>query len=219
MAYSAGFAPVQAPLFPDVVPDVKRYGTILLDPPWPEKGGGKIKRGADRHYNLMTVGDIAALPVPSLALPDSHLYMWVTNNYLEDAFSVVAAWNELLPRRLHYHYVTVITWVKMANGRPQWGLGQYYRGATEQLLFFRRGQPPYKIDPLTGKRGQGRTAIIAPRRQHSEKPDEQYPMIESVSEGPYCELFARQKRCGWDCYGDEIDGRSIRDTLRHICGI
>ena len=26
------------------------YKTIYIDPPWEENGGGKIKRGADRHY-------------------------------------------------------------------------------------------------------------------------------------------------------------------------
>jgi hypothetical protein len=33
--------------FPD-----RKYRTIYIDPPWPERGGGKIKRGADRHYSL-----------------------------------------------------------------------------------------------------------------------------------------------------------------------
>lgn len=54
----------------------KKYKTIYADPPWPERGGGKIKRGADRHYPLMTVRDIAALPVQDLADPAGcHLYL------------------------------------------------------------------------------------------------------------------------------------------------
>lgn len=57
-----------------------QYRTILADPPWPERGGGKIKRGADRHYSLMPVAAISALPVAQLAHPDGcHLYLWVTN--------------------------------------------------------------------------------------------------------------------------------------------
>jgi N6-adenosine-specific RNA methylase IME4 len=28
---------------------VTRYACIAIDPPWAEHGGGKIKRGADRH--------------------------------------------------------------------------------------------------------------------------------------------------------------------------
>ena len=44
-----------------------RYHTIYADPPWMERGGGRIKRGADRHYPLMSTKDIMALDVPSIA--------------------------------------------------------------------------------------------------------------------------------------------------------
>ena len=30
-----------------------KYKTILADPPWYQRGGGKIKRGADRHYPIL----------------------------------------------------------------------------------------------------------------------------------------------------------------------
>ena len=47
-----------------------KYKTIYIDPPWPEHGGGKIKRGADRHYALMSIKEIKALPIASLADPE-----------------------------------------------------------------------------------------------------------------------------------------------------
>lgn len=50
-----------------------KYHTIYADPPWMERGGGKIKRGADRHYPLMSTKDIMALDVPSIAADDCHL--------------------------------------------------------------------------------------------------------------------------------------------------
>jgi hypothetical protein len=34
------------------------YSTILMDPPWNETGGGKIKRGADKHYPLVKTPDL-----------------------------------------------------------------------------------------------------------------------------------------------------------------
>lgn len=169
----------------------KQYGTILADPPWPERGGGKIKRGADRHYPLMTVKEIAALPVAALALPDSHLYLWVTNNYLPDGLEVMRAWG--------FRYVTTITWAK-----DKQGLGQYFRGMTEHVLFGVRGQPPYKLT-ADGNRCQGTTLITAPRGEHSAKPEALRAMIERVSYGPYVELFARQNYAGWDCFGNEVD--------------
>ncbi len=48
-----------------------------------------------------------------------------------------------------------------------------------------------------------RQLIIAPRREHSRKPDEQYERIEALVGGPYLEMFARQSRPGWDQFGNE----------------
>lgn len=167
-----------------------QYGTILADPPWMESGGGKIKRGADRHYDLMRTADIKALPVKDLALPNSHLYLWVTNNFLPEGLEVLGAWG--------FRYVTMITWAK-----DRQGLGQYYRGMTEHVLFGVRGNPPYRTLP-DGKRAQGRTLITAPRGRHSAKPEQMREWIERVSHGPYVELFARSATPGWDSWGNEV---------------
>lgn len=120
---------------------MKKYKTIYVDPPWMERGGGKIKRGADRHYKLMTTKEIMQLPVAELADDNCHLYLWVTNNFLPDALKVITAWG--------FRYITTITWVK-----DRMGLGQYYRGLTEHCLFAVKGRLPYKI--IDGKRQQGR---------------------------------------------------------------
>lgn len=55
-----------------VPPQAGCYQVIYIDAPWPERGGGKVKRGADRHYSLMKVDDIIALPVDEWAAPDAH---------------------------------------------------------------------------------------------------------------------------------------------------
>jgi N6-adenosine-specific RNA methylase IME4 len=167
-----------------------RYKTIYIDPPWPERGGGKIKRGSDRHYELMTIKQIIGLPVSSFAEETCHLYLWATNNYLQDAFKAMAEWG--------FKYKTTITWVK-----DRIGLGQYFRGMTEHCLFGVKGNLPCKI--IDGRRQQGRTVIIAPKTKHSEKPEEMRKMIEMVSYGPYIELFARKKVPGWDVWGNEVE--------------
>jgi Transcriptional activator, adenine-specific DNA methyltransferase len=160
----------------------EKYRTIYADPLWPERGGGKIKRGADRHYDLMTVKDIMALPVSSISEDNAHLYLWTTNNYLLDALRVMIAWG--------FDCKTIITWAK-----DKIGLGQYFRGQTEHCLFGVRGNLPYKM--IDGKRQQGTTLILAPRTIHSRKPNEMRQMIETVSYGPYIELFAREHFDGW----------------------
>lgn len=177
------------------------WQTGIADPPWEERGGGKSKRGADRHYKTLSVKEICDLQVygrhvSQLFAPKAHLYLWVTNNFLEEAFKVVKAWQ--------FQYVTCVTWGKVNDkGHVQTGLGQYFRGASEQLLFCRRGVLPYRKDPVTGLRAQGKTLILHPRLEHSEKPEVFRKEIEKVSYGPYIELFARRATKNWTVWGNQ----------------
>lgn len=168
------------------------YRTIYADPPWAERGGGKIKRGADRHYNLMSLEEIKALPVETLVHSDGcHLYLWTTNNFLPSALECVKAWG--------FEYVTIVTWLK-----DRQGLGQYYRGITEHCIFaVTPSRLPYKISK-DGKRRQGVTGFYEKKTEHSRKPKKMREMIECVSYGPRIELFAREKFKGWDSWGNEI---------------
>ena len=171
---------------------MKKYKTIYADPAWSEVGGGKIKRGADRHYPVMKTKDIIKMKdmINKVSEDNSHLYLWVTNTFLKDGFKVMEEWG--------YRYITTITWAK-----DRFGLGQYFRGQTEHCLFGVKGKIPYKI--LNGKRQQGTTLITAKRTKHSKKPDQMYEYIEKVSYGNYLELFARNAREGWDSWGNEIN--------------
>lgn len=200
------------------------YRCVLADPPWNESGGGKCKRGADRHYSLMKTKDIIILmkgvlvgydgPVWNWAsypvADNAHLWLWVTNNYLKDGLQVMDA--------LGFRYITNVAWAKMedfgmfskAGGAPfnVWkpqnpGLGQYLAGQHELLLFGVRGKlPAIWHDKESGAKRQS-TLLCAPRREHSRKPDEAYKLIENVSLGPRLEMFARHRREGWDFHGDE----------------
>ena len=87
----------------------KLYKTIYADPPWEESGGGVIKRGADKHYPLMHFTEIKVLPVKELRHPAGcHLYLWVTNNFLDTGLEVMKSWG--------FRYVTTITWMKDKQG-------------------------------------------------------------------------------------------------------
>lgn len=176
----------------DIYTTDKKYKTIYADPPWYEAGGGKIKRGADKHYPLMKTTEIEALPVKNLIHPDGcHLYLWATNNHLMDAFKVMEAWG--------FEYVTMITWIK-----DKIGLGQYFRGITEHCLFgVTHKRLPYKMR-VDDTRAQGVTGFYAPKTIHSKKPEKMRQMIEDVSYSPGIELFAREESNGWDCWGNEV---------------
>ena len=170
------------------------YEVIYADPPWHETGGGRIKRGADKHYPLMHTHEIIALgdQVKTWAADDSLLFLWATNNYLPDALRVMDAWG--------YTYKTNLVWVK-----NQKGLGFYLRGKHELLLIGVRGRPPHSRQGLTRK---GRyipdSVLVADKGRHSQKPDAIADMIEQMSKGPYLEMFARRARMGWDVWGNEV---------------
>jgi N6-adenosine-specific RNA methylase IME4 len=176
----------------DICNTEKKYKTIYIDPPWQEVGGGKIKRGADRHYDLMSMKEIQQLPIKELADESGcHLYMWVTNNFLEKSFSLLKAWG--------FEYVTLITWQK-----DRFGLGQYFRGITEHCIFATtKKKLPYKV--IDGKRQQGVTGFNEPKTIHSRKPLKMREMIEKVSYEPRIELFAREQFDKWDCWGNEVE--------------
>lgn len=180
-------------MYTDIFTTEKRYKTIYIDPPWMERGGGKIKRGADRHYPLMKTEEIAKLPVQRLADPEGcHIYMWTTNNFIRDAFKLLEGWG--------FEYITLITWNK-----DRIGLGQYFRGTTEHCIFAStKKRLPYK--KVDGKRQQGVTGFYEAKTDHSTKPVRMREMIEKVSYGPRIELFARRESPGWDAWGNEIDG-------------
>ncbi|WP_338773024.1 MT-A70 family methyltransferase [Nocardia vulneris] len=162
---------------------VRRYKTLLIDPPWPINQRGDW--GAEQHYPLMSMARIKAMPIAELAEDDSHLWLWVTNSTLRAGYDIMEGWG-FTPR-------SPLTWIK-----PRLGLGQYLRNMTEHLLFGTRGKVTINF------RGQP-TWTFAVQQDHSHKPEEMYAIIERISSGPYLELFARRRQPGWDAWGNEVD--------------
>lgn len=160
----------------------QRYRTILADPPWDVLQRGNY--GAVKHYPLMTLDEIGAMPVKDLVEDDAHLWLWVTNGTLRHGYDIAEAWG--------FTVRSPLTWVKW-----RLGLGVYLRNSTEHLLFATRGKAPvnFRAQP---------TWLSAPQQDHSHKPEEQYAIIERISPGPYLELFARRPRPGWHVWGNQI---------------
>lgn len=177
------------------------FRTVYMDPCWNERGGGS--RGAQEHYPLLSTRSIHALiklaPEWRQVADDAHLYMWATNNFLRDALRLMGD--------LDFAYVTNIAWVKSNDGAEvpleditlQQGLGQYFRGSHELLLFGVRG---HGYDVRTEARNIP-SVIVAPRDEHSAKPHPLYDLIEARSEGPFLEMFARNTREGWTSWGND----------------
>ena len=160
-----------------------KFQTIVADPPWAYERDD-IQGVAMHHYDTMTFEEIAAYPVEPIAADNAHLYLWVTNPHLPFVWDIVTAWG--------FEYKTMLTWVKT------WiGLGHYFRSKTEHVLFCTRGSLPLKDKGIAN-------TFEAPRTEHSTKPEEFYKIVGRASYGPYCELFARREREGWQSFGDEL---------------
>ncbi len=182
-----------------------KFGTILADPPW--RFANRTGKMAPEHkrlmrYETMSMQDIYELPVAQLALPESHLYLWVPNALILEGLETMKRWG--------FTYKTNIIWHKIRkDGGPDGrGVGFYFRNVTEMVLFGIRGSL------RTLSPGRSQVNLIATRkREHSRKPDELYPIIEKCSPGPYLELFARYKRKGWEQWGNEIEDYIMQMTL------
>lgn len=163
-----------------------RFATIVIDPPWDwgDEGDQDQLGRARPDYATMGIDQLEALPVGELADDDCHLYLWITNRSLPKGFALMEAWG--------FRYVTCLTWVK-----PHFGMGNYFRGQTEQVLFGVRGSQPLK------RRDAG-TVLHAPRGRggHSSKPLEFIDLVESCSPGPYLEMFSRTERPDWFAWGE-----------------
>lgn len=193
------------------------YSTIVADPPWPMPETGQTTRGATddkgvytakggrqvdgtwwgRHrggtvpipYSTMSMGDIAALPVAELVASDAHIYLWTTNRFIEDAYTVMRAWG--------FRPAQMLVWCKPPMGV---GFGGAFTTTTEFILHGRLGSLK-AIKRTDSSWWPWSRVYVGGHIAHSAKPPAFGDLVEQVSPGPYVELFARAPRLGWDSWG------------------
>lgn len=198
---SFGFAPL--PTGP--------FDVIVADPPWlyQKNPGSKTARvsatgTADLHYPTMTNEQIATLPVADVAARDAHLFMWFTNpGMFGNRFSNVTP--EDIAKAWGFQFKTVLTWVKTTDEGQinRGGMGWYFRGCTEHVLYATRGKagiPSHLREP---------NVLLAPKSRHSAKPPEFMELVERViPDARRLELFCRTPRPGWTSWGNEVTDES-----------
>ena len=164
------------------------YRTIIVDPPWPIE---KISRAEVRpyqevkiHYSSVTIEAIKNFNLPMAK--ECHIYLWTTNKFLPVAFEIFNFWE--------IKYIQTLVWHKNVGFTPY----NLFMGNAEFILFGRRGG-------LSLLKVGEKVCFEAKVREHSRKPDEFYDIVRRVSPEPRIDLFSREKREGFDQWGDEVD--------------
>jgi N6-adenosine-specific RNA methylase IME4 len=161
-----------------------KYGVIVIDPPWQyEKRNNDITHRGRCPYPTMTTEELCKMKLPMN--DDCIVWLWTTNAFMHESFHVLDAWG-LTPK-------TILTWVK-----DRMGLGDWLRGKTEHCILAVKGKPMINLTNET-------TVLNASTREHSRKPDEFYELVRNLCPGKRLEIFAREKREGFDIYGAESD--------------
>ena len=173
------------------------FSIVVADPGWKfsDKLPGK-KRGAVKHYPVMTAAAICALDLPPIA-DDALLFMWRVSSMVEEAYRVVRAWG-FVPK-------SEIVWKKLTKkGKRAFGMGRYVRMEHETCIVATRGRGLSLI-----RSHSVRSTFRAKVGRHSEKPPEFYRLVHRLValDVPRVELFARVERAGYTCFGDELGSR------------
>lgn len=188
------------------------YGLILCDPPWSfatyaGDGGTPTQKNfneAEDHYRTMTMDDLGALSVADFAAKNCALAMWVVGSHLDVAIDLGRAWGFTFKTDLFIWLKQKMVEAQQLDcltgdiAEPPMSMGYFTRKGAESCFLFTRGKPKVCAHDV-------RQVIVAPKREHSRKPDEQYPRLERLfGDVPRAELFCRNTRSGWDAWGNEV---------------
>lgn len=190
-----------------------KFPVAIIDVPWIYYGNPNKDQAAGKHYTCLTDEEVFALPVADVLLPKSVLFVWATSPRLDCAIDAIRAWG------LHYRGIA-FDWAKTSNaGKIINGQGarpSLVKHAGELVLwasFQRKGRPlsikdegmaSWIVDEELYIPEPEMITVPRPNNVHSRKPEQVQDRIERLLNGPYLEIFARRKRKGWECFGNEV---------------
>lgn len=175
---------------------MKPARVLSADPPWPfkDKLPGR-RRGAAKNYKLLAIRKIEDFQLPKLSR-NAVLFLWRVSAMQKEAIQVAEYWG-------FKPYSEIVWQKKTKNGKRHFGMGRIVRATHETCLIAVRGKMRPRVRNV-------RSTFEAPVGRHSEKPEAFYRLVESLFKGPYVELFARRRRRGWRCKGDQLPKRRRR---------
>ena len=173
------------------LPELKGlFDVISVDPPWNYEGENKNKTSFDsvgrrvaNPYPEMSTKEIKKIELP--LMNDSIVFLWTTHKFLPDALEILKEWN--------LEYKGTLVWNK-----EKMGMGAWFRMQCEFCLVGIKGNPYWENTKY-------RDILNESRRQHSRKPDSFFTMVEEITMGRRLEYFSREKRNGWEVFGNDIN--------------
>ena len=181
---------------------MKKYNIIYADPAW-QYGSksavnnkiGKTPKSLSEHYQTMSLQDLKNLPVKNMTKEDAACFIWVTDSHIDEALELFKSWG--------FKYKTIaFNWIKKTSkGNYCKNVAPWTMKSSEICLFGTKGaMSKYK------KSNNVESLVIAERKGHSKKPVEVSERIEELfGDIPKLEMFARDKKQGWDAWGNEVD--------------
>jgi N6-adenosine-specific RNA methylase IME4 len=156
------------------------FDVLVVDPPW-NYGTSYNPEGrrVASPYPEMSLDELKSLKLPTNE--NCVLWLWTTNAFLHEAFHILEAWG--------FEQKTILTWAK-----TKMGLGDWLRGQTEHCLLAIKGKPIINLTNQT-------TLLNGESKNHSQKPDEFYKLVDSLCFGKKLDYFGREKHEGWEIYG------------------
>lgn len=166
------------------------FDVVSVDPPWPYEAENKnitsfdsVGRRVANPYPEMSIEDIKKIDIP--LMENAVVLLWTTHKFLPDSFDILKEWN--------LDYKATLVWNK-----EKIGMGAWFRMQCEFCLVAIKGKPYWENTTF-------RDILNEPRREHSRKPDSFFEMIEKITIGRRLEYFSREKRNGWEVFGNDIN--------------
>lgn len=177
----------------------KKYDVVLMDPPWSYHGQQDKWGAAAKFYPTMTDEELMAMDIKSILKKDAVVFMWATSPRLDFAIDLLRHWG------LHYRGVAFV-WVKTKKDGTPVGA----QGVRPSIV---KPTSEYVLAASTTKTGRPlklhdesiRQVVLAPKTEHSRKPDTIHESIDLMyPDTDKLEMFARRPYPNWDVWGNEV---------------
>lgn len=175
-----------------------KYSIIYSDPPWSQAKGNiracRPNQTKSLDYDTLSLDEIIDIHKQAFLLCENkhNIFIWTIDKFLIDT--------ENFMKELGYTLHARFIWDKGNGIAPAFTV----RFSHEYLLwFYKKGN---MLMPSKETRGKYTTVIRENSTIHSHKPEVVYRMLDDMfPDVNKLELFARNEKKGWDCFGNQTN--------------